>query len=66
MKIPRKFRLFKRHKMASDEEMLDVSFPRQYMSLSSVGNTFSGEYFSFLKEICCADSYYVHKCVLDL
>ncbi|KAH9284226.1 H(+)/Cl(-) exchange transporter 4 [Echinococcus granulosus] len=28
--------------MASDEEMLDVSFPRQYMSLSSVRNTFSG------------------------
>ncbi|VDM22605.1 unnamed protein product [Hydatigera taeniaeformis] len=27
--------------MASDEEMLDVSFPRQYMSLSNVRNTFS-------------------------
>ncbi|KAM7535893.1 hypothetical protein Aperf_G00000093567 [Anoplocephala perfoliata] len=27
--------------MASDEEMLDVSFPRQYMSLSAVGNPLS-------------------------
>ncbi|KAM3187722.1 hypothetical protein ACTXT7_001764 [Hymenolepis weldensis] len=27
--------------MASDEEMLDVSFPRQYMSLSAMGNPLS-------------------------
>uniref|UniRef100_A0A5K3EIV6 Chloride channel protein n=1 Tax=Mesocestoides corti TaxID=53468 RepID=A0A5K3EIV6_MESCO len=27
--------------MASDEEMLDISFPRHYMSLSSVANTYA-------------------------
>ncbi len=48
LKIPRKLNLFKRHKMASDEEMLDVSFPRQYMSLTTVGNSLTGKHVSLV------------------